>query len=345
MKEIPQGSKFWPTDFTPVEPAEVVAMYEAGFAGAWRDVTAQQEMRQAVEQAGGQAFASGITTIASGAGKLSLLFPAMEKLFPGCLPGAAQARGDCVSHGSKNAALASLANEIAFGKPDEVTGLVEGVPDIPAAGIKQGALSTEYLYWFRGYSGDGWDCATAARKIRENGMLVRKDYPELGIDLTTYSGSLAGKYGRSAPPENITSEGRIHLVRTTTEAQSLEEVRDLIANGYGISSCGSEGFSSERNEDGVSSRRGSWSHAMAYLGVDDREVVKVKYNGPLVLVCNSWGQWNKGPRTILGTTLEIPHGCFWARWSDVSRRLAIAYSSVAGWPTKTLPDYGFSVLG
>lgn len=346
VREIPKECQFWPTDFTPTQDSELIAhCYNQGFAGAWRDQDADALMHAQVEADGGQAYASGITSLVSGAGKLSLLFPIMEKVFPGCLPGPAQQRGDCVAHGSKNAALASLAVEIELGKPDEITGLSEGLPDVSSEGIKQGVLSSEYLYWWRGYNGDGWSCSAAASMIRKEGMLLRRKYPELELDLTRYSGGLAGKYGSRQPPENIAATGRINVVRTTTEAQSQDEVRDLIASGYGISSCGSEGFSDTRDENGVSSRKGSWAHAMAYLGFDDRDVIKAKYNGPLVLVCNSWGTWNKGPTQILGTSLQIPRGCFWARWADVQRREAIAYSSVAGWPAKKLPDYGFSILG
>ena len=349
-REIPSGCQFWPEKQSVADvwsPDEVVRMYQDGFAGAWSDEAAKVARRTAVADAGGVPFAhQACSQIAgTGKGKLSLLFPAMERLFPGCLPGPAQERGDCVSFSSRNAALASLANEVIFGKPDEVTGWYEAAPELESDGIKQGVLSSEYLYWWRGYNGDGWDCATAAEMIRKNGMMVRKNYPELSLNLTKYSGRLAGKYGSQQPPESIAAVGRVHPVRTTTEIQTFEELCDLIANGYGVSSCGSEGFSDTRDENGVSRRSGSGAHAMAYFGVDDRAEVKTLYRGPLVLVMNSWAKWNGGPRRILGTNIEIPEGSFWARWDDVARRYAVAYSSIAGWPRKLLPDYGFKVLG
>jgi hypothetical protein len=346
-RQIPAGCFFWPERLHTWQPGEVVRMYHDGFAGAWRDDAARSARHVALAESGGHPFASQCTRhlAGSGAGKLSLLFPAVESLFPTAFPGAAQERGDCVSHSSKNAALASLCSEIVFGQPDEITGKREGPPEVDAVGEKNGVLSTEYLYWWRGYNGDGWDCDTAAEMIRKEGMLARRAYPDLGLDLTKYSGRLAGQYGSSKPPADIAAIGRMHFVRTTTDAETLEEIRDLIANGYGISSCGSEGFSDSRDENGVAVRLGSWAHAMPYWGFDDREETHRIYKGPLVLVGNSWGQWNSGPRRIRGTQLDIPHGCFWARWRDVERRRAIAYSSIAGWPARKLPDYGVSIAG
>ena len=79
---------------------------------------------------------------------------------------------------------------------------------------------------------------------------------------------------------------------------------------------------------------------MAYIGADDRPETHRKYGGPLLLVLNSWGaRWNSGPRGVMGTSLEIPQGSFWAKWSDLARRDAYAIAGLNGWPRKALPDY------
>jgi hypothetical protein len=287
-REIPLGCQYWPENSGEKSPDEIVRMYQDGFAGAWRDVQADRVWAANVEQNGGRSKASEAFTLSgirgTGAGGLWLLFPAIEELYPGALPGPAQEIGDCVSHSSRNAALASLCNEIVSGKPDEITGKTEGAPEVPAVGVKNGVLSSEYLYWWRGYDGDGWDCSTAADMIVANGMLLRQNYMELGIDLTKYTGRLAGKYGRTKPPAAIMQEGQIHPVRTTTKCDTWLEILDALANGYGISSCGSEGFESTRNEDGLSRRSGSWAHAMAYLGADDRAETRQKYGEGLVFL-------------------------------------------------------------
>ena len=203
--------------------------------------------------------------------------------------------------------------------------------------------------------------------MKSASCVLRQEYPELGIDLTSYSGKLAGKYGSAQPPLNIRDAFDDHLIRQVTEASSFEEIRDLLHNGYGISSCGSEGLAKVRDENGVSKRSGSWAHAMAYIGVDDREETKRKYGGPLILDLNSWNVWNSGPREIYKSSqyvpeqyktywqsigivassgnILLPEGATWVRWSDFKNRYASARASVNGWPRQNLPQLYSSVLG
>lgn len=342
------NTKFWGEQVGSLALPDLIKRYEDGFAGVVPDPEKSAAFWQEIESNGGTRYGSDAATAngwdGSAAGKLIATWLHVEKVFPGCWPGAPQERGDCVSHSQRNANLTTLSCEIVSGKPDEQTGKVEGIPDLPPKGISEGVLASAYLYWWRGYNGDGWNCDTAADVSIKRGQLLMKEYKSLGIDLTEYSGSIAGKYGSRQPPSEIENEGKLHIVRTATELQSFEEIRDFLANGYGISSCGGEGFSSSRNEDGVSERRGSWAHAMAYIGADDRDEIKSKYGGPLVLLQNSWGKFNTGSRRVLGTGFDIPEGSFWARWKDVSRRYVVAMSSVAGWPSKSLPDYTTGIL-
>jgi hypothetical protein len=349
VRRIPKGCNFWPQNDAIYSQVDIVKMYESGFAACWEDDEAKEEfVAWSAEQNAGMAYGSDIAhaygLAESGKGKLVLPFLCAEQVFPGCMPGPAQQRGDCVSHSTKNAALVTLACEIVAGKPDPVTGKVEGKPEISEQGIKQGVLSTEYNYWWRGYNGDGWHCGTSARMACQHGIMLRKPYPELGIDLTNYSGRLAGQYGARKPPETIASVGRQNIVRTATTLRSKEERRDFLANGYAVTSCGGEGFSNRRDENGVSSRQGSWAHAMVIAGFDDRPSIIQRYGDSLELIGNSWGIWNSGSRRILGTDIEIPHGYFWARSRDVSRREAIAVSNIAGWPARQLPHYGATGL-
>ena len=313
--------------------------YAAGFRGVYVDTDARERLVQLIESEGqsadGGESCQRYGLVGSGAGKLSMPFHVIEQVFPGSLPASAQDRGDCVSHSTRNAILGSLACEIAAGTADEVSGQIEGVPEVSEVARLDGVLATEPNYWWRNHGGDGDSCDRAAEcAMRQAGMWLRKDYPELGIDLTRYSGKTAGKWGSSNPPAKIKEVGQDHLVRTTTRARSFEQVRDLLANGYCISSCGGESFSNKRDENGFSPRtRGGWAHAMAYLGCDDRDETKQKYGGSLVLVQNSWGKrWNNGGTRVIGTDIDIPAGSFWARWSDIQNRYAIAFSGLNGWP-------------
>ena len=324
--------------------------YLRGLVGTYADPAASERLTQYLLQQG-QAPDGGTTCrryglVGSGAGKLSTPWAVIEQVFPGSLPASAQTRGDCVSHSTRNACLGTLACEIAAGQADEVTGLREGAPDISDEARRDGVLSCEAIYWFRSHGGDGWSCDHAAEVVlKESGLWLRKRYESLGIDLTRYDGKLAGKWGASAPGAEVRKIGAAHLVRTATRARTFEEVRDLLANGYCISSCGSESWSEVRDSNGVSRRTPQgWAHALAYLGVDDRDEIKRVYGEPLVLIQNSWSKWNSGSRSVLGTQLEIPHGAFWSKWSDCKGRYAIAFSGVNGWPAKQLPDWTGGVL-
>lgn len=323
------------------KPSDLKRAYATGFEGVYDDPEEHQLFLDSVLYPSGVDAAISGNWIEEGSGKLVVPFKNIEMLWPNALPGPAQARGDCVSHSAKNSALLTLACEIVAGQPDSVTGVVEGPPEVPPLGERNGVLSTEAIYWWRGHGNDGWNCSHAARVLmQESGMWVRKDYPDFKFDLTKYSGRLAGKWGRTAPPSNIQKFGTEHAIRECTELESFEEVRDFLYQGYGISSCGGEGWSSQRDDNGVSRRSGRWSHAMAVIAVDDRETTKRKYGEPLVCILNSWGVWNSGPRRILGTTLDIPKGSFWTRWSDAKNRYFVAMSGAEGWPPQKLPDWG-----
>lgn len=346
---LPKNFSFWPEDAGVLEPEQVVELYGKGFAGAFQDVEARDEFNafissQPFGSIDGETLAHANGFADSGAGQLVIPFVFIEKYYPGSLPGPAQQRGDCVSHGNKNAVLTTMACDIASGKPDEVTGVVEGPPTVSETGIKNGVLSTEIYYWFRGYDSDGWSCEAAANvTLKKAGLWLRQPYDELGFSLEKYSGSLAGKYGSRKPPEAIVTAGKDRLVRTATRLNSFEAIRDYLMNGYGVSSCGGEGFSNKRDENGVSQRSGSWAHAMAIIGADEREEIIRIYKEPLVLILNSWAIWNSGPRRILGTNIDIPNGAFWARWSQVRNRSYTAFSGVPGWPAKRLPPFSFVV--
>lgn len=325
--------------------------YESGLIGCYSDPAATQRF-EAFITSQGQSPRGGVSCaryglVGSGEGKLWAPFNIIEKVFPGSLPASAQKVGSCVAHNTRNAILGTIACEIYAGKPDEVTGLIEVAPEVSDAGRRDGVFSTESLYWHRNHSGqDGWQCEEAAEiACKTSGAVVRKNYPEIGIDLTTYNVDTEVKWGRPFPPENVEKIVGEHLIRTATTVESYEQLRDLVANGYCCSTCGSESFSDTRDENGVSSRTSQgWAHAMACLGVDDRDEVKRKYGGPLVHIQNSWNKWNSGPRRVMGTDIDIPEGSFWARWKDVQNRVFIALSGANGWPAQKLPNWTGGVL-
>jgi len=343
---IPRGSSLWP-DIGPEPAADIIQRYKQQWVGAWKDPDEDDRLREYISSLGEPihfADAAGLYGYTeNGAGKLVIPFRFAEHYFPGCWPGAAQERGDCVSHSSKNSALVTFASEIAFGQPDQESGAVEVVPELPSAGVKEGAFSSESVYWWRGYNGDGWSCSTGSLMLVRHGILARKNYPSLNLDMTEYSGRLAGLYGSRQPTAEIDAEMKLHSFRTVAEASTFEEIRDALAAGFGLSSCGGEGYASTRDPNGVSLRRGNWAHAMAIIGADDRASTKAIYNEPLVLIMNSWGPWNDGPRRIRGTNIDIPEGSFWTPWSHCRNRDFHVISGARGWRREKLPPFHIGI--
>lgn len=323
----------WPDDAIELEPSQVVELYERGFCGAVKDWTATEEFQSLY---GDQAAAAMAELHGSGAGKLSLPFLAATKLYPDCFPGPAQTTGDCVSHGTKNACLVTMCAEIEAGQPDPDTGVVEGAPEVPEP--SQGVIATEPIYGDRGHGGQGASCARLAKFVVDTGgLILRLNYPEAGVDLTRYNSRTGAGWGRGGTPEAVRAIGRKHKVKTAAPIDTAEQVRDMLANGYGVNTCSSLGFSSTRNEDGFSEQRGSWAHSQAVIGYDDRPETVQKYGEALALWLNSWGRWNSGPRRIRATDVDIPEGAYWARSSLFRRCDLYAFSSVNGWPRRQSP--------
>jgi len=324
---------------------DCVALYERGFAGAYANPEAAAMLAADITNAGGHRRAYSAIHAGgfqgAGEGVLSIPFIAATRLYPGCLPGGNQQRGDCVTWNLRNAALVSYCASMVYGDNAERY----APPVVSELARSSGVIATEPWYWMRQHSGEGWSCAEAARvALSTVGLVVRKNYPEIGIDLEQYSGRTAGRWGSSSPPESILAVTKQHLLTTATVCQSWEDVRDLLANGYGISTCGSEAFSQTRDKElGLCRRSNStWQHAMAFIAADDREEVKKKAGcktGGLVLVQNSWSNYCGDEFPIYGTRWKIPAGSFWARWEDVANRYMVAVGGSRGFEAQAVPRW------
>lgn len=318
-------------------------LYERGFVGSYWNPEAAQKLGDDVEKMGGLRYGEeacrnyGIA--GAGAGKLSLPYLAVVSRYPLCLPGRAQERGDCVSFSTRTAIWISYISELVYGSnPDR-----HSLPVMDVVAERSGCIATEPLYWYRGHGGDGWQCAEAADvALTSSAMWLRQDYPEININLTDYSPKTAGRWGSSPPPSSVTKIGQRNLCRNATVCRTYESVRDMLATGNAISSCGSQAFSKQRDQYGVASRTNAkWYHAMVLGGVDDRPETVAREGGGLIAVGNSWGSnWISGETRIDGTDLHIPQGWFWARWRDLDTRYNIALGSSVGWPARLMPDWG-----
>lgn len=319
--------------------------YENGYVGCRFDPRAHELFVDSIMRCGGDpdggrnAKTWGLE--GAGAGRLTMTWLHVESVFPGCWPGPAQVVGDCVSKGVSNALLTSMACEIVSGLPDEETGRVEVAPQLSAAGIKNIPIASESLYWWRSTApSDGWFCAEAAQIATTKGFLVRREYPDLGIDLTRYTKETVRKFSRR-PPDKIADEQQAHRARTATVLKQKTEVRDYLACGYGVFFCAGLSWSDVRDEWGFSPEtKKGWGHSQCAIGYDERPETVRKYGQPLVAILNSWARWNSGPRRVYGTNYDLPEGAYWSLSSCLDRCSCIALSSVVGWPRHKLPSYG-----
>jgi hypothetical protein len=328
-------------------PEDCLALYERGFHGYYPDPAAEAALLAEIEAKGGYARAVGainrFNLYNAGEGVLSLPYLAAMRMYPDCLPGGSQARGDCVSWSLRSATLVSYCASLLWGdNPDRYA-----PPVVTDAARTNGVLATETFYWFRGHSGEGWNCGDAARiALTKSGMTVRQNYPEIGIDLEEYSGGTAGKWGSNPPPDNVIAVTNRHLLSTATVCKTWEEVRDMLANGFALATCGGEAFERTRDENGVCRRSNSvWRHAMSFIAADDREDMKRRYKCQgLVLVQNSWANYCGDAGPIYGSKFRIPGGSFWARWEDVRERYMVAIGGGRGFAANAIPRWSLASI-
>jgi len=249
----------------------------------------------------------------SGEGKVALLYKHIQKVDPTFGYHEKQVTGDCVSHATRNAV--------------DITRCIEIVNGEREAWAARGA--TEAIYGSRGHGRQGMSCSGAARFVHQNGgILLRKNYGF--VDLSKYNGMLGAGWGSRGVPSDVKTEGKKHQVKTISLINSVPEARDAIANGYAISVCSGSGFSSRRDKHGIAKRSGGWSHAMAWVAMDDSREI---YDETLFLVQNSWGVWNGGPKRF-----DQPDGSFWIRQRDaevmLSQNGSWVFSDVDGFPPR-----------
>jgi hypothetical protein len=301
-----------------LSPNDLYNEYRKGFSGCLWEQHVFDELLESSKYA---YFSDGSKRIKnSGKGKLSAPYKSVLK-FDKNPYNERQTTGDCVSHATRNALDVSRAVEIDVHRDKE-------------AWIARGA--TEAIYGARGHGGQGMSCSRAATFVSQSGgVLVRKNYKGVA-DFTKYNGNLGAGWGARGLPDQVIDLANDHQIKTVSLVRTVEEARDALANGYGLSVCSSYGFSNKRDSKGFARTSGSWAHAMAWIACDDTG------SEPAFLVQNSWGKWNDGGHPDWG---KIPDGSFLIH-ADVaagmlSQNGSYAFSNFDGFPVQKLPSYGF----
>jgi len=308
-------------DMSPT-PEQLTEIYDNGFCGVIQDKPAYYSLRTSVSRF----YDAFPQAVGIGKGKVSLPFKAALALEPEFGRYESQLQGDCVSMGTRNAGMIDYCIDALFGETEY-----------------NGRFATENIYGARGHRGQGANCATLARYVSQEGVggfLVRKKYTskdgKYTADLSRYNPKLGAGWGPMTPTwvNEIAAENKALRVFSV---KTIDEARDAIAAGFGLNVCSGYGFSSKRNEDGLSEQKGSWSHGQCWCAVDDTDYAHQKYNGPLFMIQNSWSSWNSGPKKY-----DQPDGSYFIRPSIASKMLnaggAWCIASVRGYNRELVYD-------
>jgi len=353
--------KYWDPDLVVDSVEELIACYDRGLAGVIPDPRSREELRSGSTFSSFEAAASANQLQGTGKGQLSVPFIPTQRLNPLEWPGVGQGTGCCASRALINAATLSYGYEVWNGLPDErkaqyssdsrdSSAVAEEWPVVPDP--SQQTFDHVTVYGERGHRGQGASASEMAVAVRDRvGLLPRGSYniPGYGrYDCSEYNDRAAARSGPhwGSAFRKFTHK---HVVRDVTSVDIIEEARDALANGFGIT-CGS-GFGCASQRPAITDSHGNtcagpnrrtkrWLHAMAWIACDDRPWAHSKYGGPLFLVQNSWGGFNSGPRRIYDTDIEIPVGSFWITYREAKWMLSwddtVAVSCVKGFPRTSL---------
>ena len=338
LREMPEG-------------ADVVEEYSKGFIGSYFDAEAEEEAADLVRADG---FSFDMSDLAheygfasQAAGGTYLLFPEVEKcgIPTRLISRNSQPVGNCVSRGAQNALLHSLCVAATHG------GDAVGQELIDACQFGVNPVSSEVLYWGKWPNrpgGDGWSAGSCLSYVKKySGIVPRGDYHSIGgPDLRKETRSSTHAYGLAQIPDSMRTLMKKHPLESYARCRGFQEVADAISAGHAVHTDGGEAWPGTPNEDGVSRRRGHWSHSMCVVGVVATEEFKKKYRtqGGLVIQ-NSWANFNHiSNQKVFGTNQKLPDGSFITTWEDASRRSFYAVSSVKGWPNRKLKNWAMRDL-
>jgi hypothetical protein len=337
-------------DQGPMPSIDPVEAYSNGFIGASWSQEGEERLAGMVEDSGlpfawsDVAFGSGIVGTAKEG--IYLLHKEVEAVglpihtiaYP------SQPVGNCVSRGTQNALYHTLCAAVNHGEGSLPEGMVE-------AAQKVNPLSSEVIYWWRSNAprGDGWYASASLAAAKEHaGLFVRRDLTSIGgIDLRNETTATAHAYSSHSIPEKVKEAIGHNRLLTFAKCESFEEVADAIASGHAVQTDGGQGWASSVDEHGFAHQSGHWSHSMCATGVITTPAFKTKYRTVGgVLIQNSWANFNHNDSArVMGTSIALPKGSFFARWEDCSNRSWYAVNTFQGWANRKLKNWQIESLG
>lgn len=240
-----------------------------------------------------------------------------------------QGIGDCTSFGWVHAANVHLAVKWKLGDADDWEA---GATEAFYGGSRVEAQGRTFAGWADGCYG----AACAKWASQTGGIVFRKRYDALGIDLTTYSPTRAkewGAYGCGGRNDN----GRLDELAKqfpleVVVVRNFREAAAAIKSGYPVAVCSFVGFKGQpsRDADGFLIAHGEWAHCMCFTAV--------RFGTRPGLLCqNSWT-----PKILGGPKWpeDQPDSSFWVDAKTCDRMLgegdSFAVSGYRGFPHRKL---------
>jgi len=269
-------------------------------------------------------------------GKIFFSWQFYNKYAPGKAMKGAQATGDCVSWAKRTSTECTRTCE------SELDDAIDG----PFEYIDHGA--TALVYRSRGHSSQGMSGDQAAKCVKENGVLFERKYLDGKYDFTEYKTYIKwAMQGNKSIPEDLLAETRKQRLLNYARIKSADELADSIASGHPPDCCSGIACTSSSDEKGLSVLRGSWSHDMAIVGVDDSKEI---WPFRVFIWDQSWGKWNKQvtpplyQRIAQQLGIEMPEGYFILSEDHTMKAVkqdgTICCSQSSGFPISRLTDLG-----
>lgn len=257
----------------------------------------------------------------------AFLWDAYKKLF-GRLPPVHDQNpvGSCVSFGSSRAYERSLAVQIVRGEQFEYRDLCEeAIYALSRVEIGGGRIR-----------GDGSVGVWAAKGFTVYGGLPRGIYDVNGkrFDLSQYDPGRCREWGRYGLPDALEPEAKRFPAGDCAQVKTIDELKRALSQGYGVFICSGQGFTKQRDQNGICRASGSWSHCMACDGYH------IENGRTYFRIENSWGpDYHVGP-----TGWGNPNtGGFYAEERVVAGMLSegdsFAVSAVKGFPAQRPLDW------
>lgn len=229
--------------------------------------------------------------------------------------------GSCTGFAACRAIEYTYLVEIANGDLEEFKYLSRGIQYAGSRVEANGGTSA--------FRGDGSTGSLNAKFATQWGIIDQNIYA--GYDLSQYDIPVIREWASKGVPDVLEPYIKQHKISGCTLVRNVEEARKAIAQGYSISVCSNQGFTTSRDKNGICYPKGNWGHALnvsGYVHIKDKLYFAIE---------NSWGLYmgtnNLPPNNPNAGTFLCDSGVF---NSMLSMSDSFAYCGVNGFKKKKI---------